>query len=56
LRAACWRLTRACLNFRPRRRPPVTAAKALPPPTEDQVKIILYEMLVGSDQIPRNRD
>lgn len=36
--------------------PPVTAAKALPPPTEDQVKIILYEMLVGSDQIPRNRD
>ena len=36
--------------------PSVTAAKALPPPTEDQVKIILYEMLVGSDQIPRNRD
>ncbi|HEX5216463.1 MAG TPA: AAA family ATPase [Vicinamibacterales bacterium] len=35
---------------------PVAAAKALPPPTEDQVKIILYEMLVGSDQIPRNRD
>ena len=32
------------------------AAKALPPPTEDQVKIILYEMLVGSDQIPRNRN
>ena len=35
---------------------PATAAKALPPPSEDQVKIILYEMLVGSDQIPRNRD